>query len=247
MSGDTPKPDQRGIEHHAARENGRNRGLVIAAPHEGFDLSTGPIAKLIGTELNVGWVVARGFRSRRRRTFVNVNRPTERPWRGDNFGAAKATPEARAIFERYVETLREAARVSGTEQLELLVEIHGHARLDARGEPLSVIEVASRGLGASRLRALSGHDVARLEELELNDAPPMYFGALKEHRQYRHGGGLERFKFDATGARSSGSLSPAITLRALHFELPPTLRHHAEAHRFIARRLSELISLAMKA
>ena len=78
-----------------------HQGFVVAAPHEGFDSNTGPMAEAIGRELGWGWVVADGYRSTRRRHWFDVNRPTQRFWHGDGFGDRSETDDAQEIYAEY--------------------------------------------------------------------------------------------------------------------------------------------------
>ena len=57
-------------------------GVVIAAPHEGFDMHTAPLARSVAKELGAGWVVARNYRLSSQRRWFDVNRPTQRIWEG---------------------------------------------------------------------------------------------------------------------------------------------------------------------
>ncbi|MBM3270090.1 MAG: hypothetical protein FJZ01_20850 [Candidatus Sericytochromatia bacterium] len=116
-------------------------GIVVAAPHEGFDLGTASVASAAATVMGAGYVGATGFRKRAHP--INVNRPTE----GVGLKPAEETRTERAetIYHAYLARLGHAARGS----VRLLIEIHGNAR----AENVGVVEIAT--VGVSRDRALA--------------------------------------------------------------------------------------------
>ncbi len=214
-------------------------GCVVAAPHEGFDSNTAPIARGIARELGWGWVVADGFRKRSQGRWINVNRPTERPWQGGGFGSEGRTDRAEKVYAAYQQRLDAA---SGRTPLDLLVEIHGHARTaEVGGERVKVqaIELATRGFSERELRSLRRQYDALQDELPQTDRVVLAVEQLDEVYEYE--GARVRFYFGASGAKRDGALSEERTKKALHFELPQKIRFDRDRRALYTKLLIELL------
>lgn len=217
-------------------------GLVIAAPHEGYDSRSSNIVRDMPSRLGAGRVVADGFRSSSRGRFINVNRPTEEPLISGSRGAERETTRARRVYDVYQRTILEAGRRAT--QLDLLVEIHGNSRkitVGTRERTLETIECATSGFYSSELRSLGSlYENYR----RAYDLPPLYFDALPEHRTYSFEGTRVGFYFRASGAKQDGALRPSRARRALHFELPPSVRLDSSKRRIMTQVLEILIQKA---
>lgn len=117
-------------------------GIVVAAPHEGFDLLSSEVASAAAQVLGAGYVAAKGFRTFERP--INVNRPTE----GARLAAdsERRTDRANAVFLAYQARVGEAARGP----VGLLIEIHGNTRPESAGQ----VEIAAVGLAPESARLL---------------------------------------------------------------------------------------------
>lgn len=228
-----------GMQHGIAATSS---GTVVAAPHEGFDEHTAPIAKAIAGSLGSGWVVAEGHRQLKEQRWLDVNRPTQRLYEGKKLLKPKETAVAREVYTAYQALLRTAGR-RPTDPLDLLVEIHGHARAIKReGQgPLKVqaIELATRGFDKPALRKLKLRYIRLQAALDPADRVTLAVEQLDP--TYRFGGRRLKFHFRASGSKRSGSLSPRSTRRALHFELPPRVRFNARRRGVYAELLAELL------
>lgn len=226
-----------GVEHEVGV---KVEGAVVAAPHEGFDDHTGPMARELGQALGWGWVIADGFRSRAQRRWINVNRPTERPWQDEGFGRTRETDRAARVYAEYQ---RHVDAASGRTPLDLIVEIHGHARTvetaDGARVKVQAIELATRGFEVEALRALRARFGALARELDPADRVPLAIEQLDP--EYEFAGLSVPFYFGASGAKEAGSLSPARAARALHFELPQKVRFDPERRARYVRLLTELL------
>lgn len=228
-----------------ATSRGDLRGVAVGAPHDGYDTHTGKLLAALGERLEIGRVLARGYRSYRRGRFINVNRPTEKPRRRSGFGREAVTRRATKIYEEYQSRLKAAARVEKG-PLDLLVEIHGNSRkivVENRKVPLTVIECATTGFTESELRRLH-REWRRLSA----DAgmPKLYFSGLDEHRRFVYRGVTCGFYYRATGTRKLGALRPEMASHGLHFELPRALRFDEAARGRFVKVLAELIKDARK-
>lgn len=220
-------------------------GCVVAAPHEGFDSHTAPIARRIAEELGTGWVVAEGFRKRSERRWINVNRPTERLWEQGGFGGERETDTAREVYSAYQERVDAA---SGRAPLDLLVEIHGHARtvtIDGRQVKVQAIELATRGFTKRELLALRARYHELVSELPEADRVPLAVEQLDP--EYEYAGAKIPFYFGASGAKRDGSLSPKRTRRTLHFELPQAVRFDAARRAAYTELLTRLLGPVVQA
>jgi hypothetical protein len=139
-------------------------GIVLAAPHEGYDMYSGDMAKRVSNKLGWAWVVADEYRDTSDKRWLDVNRPTQRHWRGNRKGDERVTDEGRQTYAEYLRRLRAAGQVEGATPLRLLVEFHGHNRRVQVGREkvrLDVIELATQGFADEELRSL----YARYQEL----------------------------------------------------------------------------------
>lgn len=216
-------------------------GRVIAAPHGGYDQNTEYVARSLGRRLGWGWVAAIGYRSDPLHFWYDVNRPTERRWSYGGFGDRRETRDGRSVFSDYLARVGRAARHAGR-RLDLLVEIHGHARRIQTGSGsirVQAIELATSGISSSVLWRLK----RRYGEL-VRDVPsplrvPLAVDALD--RRYEVGGWEVPFYFRASDAKRIGSLQSEISRRALHFELPSRVRNSYDGRRYYVTLLAELL------
>ncbi|MBI4615249.1 MAG: hypothetical protein HY720_16660 [Planctomycetes bacterium] len=199
---------------------GERKGVVIAAPHEGYEFGTARIAGTVAEALGTGLVVARNFRDPDARRWVNVNRPTECLYVGGAKGDEVRTERAEKVFQEYRSRVIEAA---GLEEgpLEFYVEVHGAAEIET-------VEIATVGFEQGELARLA----ARAREAGLE----VVFDLTRGERP---------FHFGAGGARELGSLRPEAVRHALHVELPPALRERGRRDE-TARLLSELARSALE-
>lgn len=125
-------------------------GVVIAAPHGGFDRYTEGIARRIAQESGSGYLIAMGYRTRRH--LWNVNRPTA----GVGLSPADETrpPEAARVFDAYAAQVKALAP-------RLYVEIHGNARPESAG----AIECATWNLSDETAAALKAACLRRFAAL----------------------------------------------------------------------------------
>lgn len=156
---------------------GGRPGVVVAAPHEGFDLGTSVVASAAVSVLGTGIVVADDIREPDHP--INVNRPTEGIWLPP--GRERFTARARAVFDDYMQALHRAAQGP----IWLLIEIHGNSRKQSA----RAAEVATKGLSEASARVLKRDLERALAPLGVKVQP------------------LDRIYFGADGARRDGSLS----------------------------------------
>lgn len=222
-------------------------GKVIAAPHDGYDVYSGTIARQVANRLNWGWVQATGYRSVPLRFWYDVNRPTERLYsRATGFGNNITTTAGRQIYDEYQRKLRRAGRISSG-ALTFLVEIHGHSRsVNAGGRNLQVevIELATTGFTRAQLRRLKSRYQTLVRSIPASQRVTLAIGSLD--RQFAYQGWLIPFHFRASGAKASGSLRTSRARRTLHFELPARARLTASARSRYIRLLANLVEYARK-
>ncbi|MBL4846791.1 MAG: hypothetical protein JKY65_14810 [Planctomycetes bacterium] len=217
-------------------------GRVVAAPHDGYDQYSGVIAKDVAQRLRWGWVKATGYRSYPLRRWFDVNRPTERRYRGGGFEDGRVTNRGVEVFHEYRRALRVAARVSANRKIPFLVEIHGHTRQVRAGSGtlrIEAIELATRGYTLAQLRRVK----QRYDRL-LRDVPQRYRVPLaidRLNREYEVDGWIVPFYFRATSAKNSGSLQRTEATFALHFELPPRARNTYSARSAYGKLIAELL------
>ena len=201
-------------------------GSVVAAPHEGFDEHTAPLARGIAEALGWGWVVAKDYREPKVERWLDVNRPTQRRALAGKLLRPQVTAEGRAVYAQYQGLLSAAGGRDLAWPLDLLVEIHGHARAIPReGEPplkVQVIELATRGFSKSELRLLKRRYLTLIAALDPADRIPLAVEQLDP--SYKFAGRVIGFYFRAGGSKRRGSLRPRSARRVLHFELPSKVR-----------------------
>ncbi len=218
-------------------------GRVVAAPHGGYDRETEDLARGVARRLDWGWATAVGYRSEPLRFWFDVNRPTERAWIGGDFGVDRVTARAQAVFEDYMRALARAGQQVGGERLELLVELHGHARrvrLGGVNVRVQAIELATRGFTLTQLRRIRACYDRLQDDLPFYLRVPLAIDRLDDPYEYE--GWLIPFYFHASEAQEQGSLHPAVARRALHFELPPAVRTSSQARQAYTRLLAELLA-----
>lgn len=196
-------------------------GVVIAAPHGRYDKNTDLVAISVAKMLGSGYIIARGFVENNVR--INVNRPTEL-CRGFQ-GCECMSTRAAEVYSRYMQILQ---GLRDRERFSLYVEIHGN---DALGRD-NVIEIANVGLssvGAVKIKGVFKSQLAVLKrrhpdypDIDLKMEPV-------DHLFYR-----------ASQAKRIGSLSANIFDKALHVELPVSVRQE-DTIRPTAELLSALI------
>jgi hypothetical protein len=218
-------------------------GRVVAAPHAGYESGTTDIAVRMARRLEFGVVQALYYRSVPSERWFDVNRPTERRWRSGRFEEDPVeTRRAREIYEEYQERLgRAGRRVGGA--LDLLVELHGHSRrevVNGRQVVIDVIELATTGFTDAELEAIQDdYEQIVRAALPRRSRVPLAIDELQP--RYRYAGALMTFRLRATGASGSGSMRPSRTERALHFELPQSVRFSRSMRRAYADVLAEVI------
>lgn len=214
-------------------------GVVVAAPHEGFDSHTAPMARLIARRLGTGWVTATNFRKTKLRRWFDVNRPTQRVWVEGRRGRGQVTDLATKVYAEYQKRVDLA---SGRTPLDLLVEIHGHARrarIEGQVQKVHVIELATQGFEHEELVALKERYEEALEALPEGDRVPLAVEQLDETYVYR---GVElEFYFGASGSKRAGSLSPKRAKKALHFECPSHVRFDPERRKRYAILFAKIL------
>ncbi len=207
-------------------------GLVVAAPHAGYDLHTEEIARAAAEHLGCTVAVARNFRKKAARRYVNVNRPSEAEVdAGGEVGRERETERAREVFERWCATV-----APDGEAVPLYVEVHGFARSVRRGGesvPLEVVELATVDVDRATARRLV--EAWSAEE----GLPPLRVDVLDGDYEFR--GARERFHHHATQARTRGILREPHVERALHFELPAPLRRDPAGRRAAARGIAAVV------
>lgn len=218
------------------------RGLAIVAPHEGFDTNTSKLLAELPKTIGGARVFADGFREREQGRYINVNRPTEEPFVGGRFGAETETKQARDIYTIFQSAVLHAGGVK--EQLALHVELHGNSRkvkVSGKDIDLDVIECATTGFSEVELRKLLSVYESRRASL-----PMLYFEGIPAHRTYNFKGTTVGFYFGAHGAKKDGTMQKDKTLRALHFELPRSVRFKDVDRRALATALGGVITEAWK-
>lgn len=112
-------------------------GLLVAAPHGGFDRFSEDVARQVAWAADGGYLIALGYRTPAHPW--NVNRPTA----GVGLASANETepPEAAAVYAAYAAHVRRLAP-------RLYVEIHGNGRKESAGWA----EVATQGVGPDDAR-----------------------------------------------------------------------------------------------
>lgn len=213
-----------------------NQGKVVAAPHGSYDQYTDRIAQAAARELEWGWVVARGYRSVPYRHWFDVNRPTERAFAMGSFQDADHSHQGERVYADYQQKVDRAGRMPAGRPLNLLVEVHGHARrevLSGQRVTIQVIEMATSGLSEATLRRIQQRYAEWTRDLPAGLKVPLKIDRLDSRYVYR--GHRLRFHFTALAAKRNGSLRPSKARRGLHLELPPALRRTAQGRSVAAQ------------
>lgn len=195
---------------------GDREGVVVAAPHEGFDMNTEPIARAVAETLGAPAVIARDYRKKSKGRYHNVNRPT-----GEDEVEGE---EHRAVFEQWVERVREACPAP----VPLYIEIHGHSR-----EGVDAAECATVGFDEKTLKRLK--KIWNAHE----SLPPLFFDVTDP--EYELDGRRVKFYFKAGGAKRTGILQETFVTRALHVELPPSIRRDEALRTEAAAAIAEMV------
>lgn len=172
-------------------------GLLVAAPHGGFDLHSDEIARRVALLAGGGYLLASGYRTKERP--LNVNRPTEGA--GIPADEERHTPAAAAVWQVW-----RAKLAAGKPRL--YVEIHGNSRKASAHQ----IEVATVGIDAATATRLQADFAFRLQGLD-RDAPRLPW-AIEP---------LATLHYSARGAKQWGALG--MVPRALHLEIPFAVRN----------------------
>ncbi len=182
-----------------------DNGILICAPHGTYDRRTDEIAIAAARKLGAGYVVARGFTPGGVR--INVNRPTEGA--GMSSSREPRTRRSREVYEDYAELVRKAA---GGERLRLYVEVHGNS------SPLSAfkIELATTGIGRAEARELKDAFSGIIQGVRRK--APLYprLALMVEP--------IDTLFFSSGGVKTFGIMADPLVPRALHFELPASVR-----------------------
>ena len=228
----------------AAEATATQRGRVVSAPHDGFDLGSGLVAQRIAEDLRWGLVIAQEYRQTSSRRWFDVNRPTQRRWiSGVGFDSDRTRSQrAREIYEAYQSRIQAAAEVAQGSTIRFLLEIHAHERRVVVGGvrvPLMVIEMASNGFTAAELREMQQRYNALVSQLPSGARVPLAIDDIDSRYDYR--GEEIRFYFRATGARNEGSMRRSQARRSLHMELPPLVVAVPELRRFYSQVIAEMV------
>jgi hypothetical protein len=214
----------------------RHPDLVIAAPHEGYDLKTEEIARDVGRQLEASVAVARNYRKPKLGRFFNVNRPTESDLADPTSKSGeRVTGAATEVFDRWIALVQ---RGSG-KRVPFYVEIHGFKdSIDVKGEPVTVevAELATVDVTPVEAKKLQATWAKRAQELCL---PPLYVDQLDPDFQFA--GQKVPFQKSASSAKSTGVLQSIYVGKALHFELPPGVRGSATLRHLAAQLIAEVV------
>jgi hypothetical protein len=192
-------------------------GLVLAAPHGGFDLDTDEMARQAALLAGAGYLIASGYRTKEHPW--NVNRPTAGVGLAPD--AEARTPEAARVYQAY------AARLDALRPA-LYVELHGNSRKESAG----AIEVAAKGIPAAALLALQADFARRLAWLPAGC--PRLPLAIE---------GFQPIHFHAEGAKQGGAF--ARVAHGLQLEIPRAARENPRWRSAYATALG--LSLASRA
>jgi hypothetical protein len=215
------------------------KGIVIAAPHEGYDINTEPIAHTIASDSGLAFVAASFFRDLRVKRYINVNRPTgmlSKDFNRENKNKESPFPRADEVYQTYRHLLRFAA---SSLPAKLLIEIHGHSRRDIDNKKMQLIEVAHRGVSDFRLRLLRARYLRLCSKAGISKPVPMFFEGIDENYEYK--GRKYNFRYKALNTKRIGSLNPKICDAAIHIELPSTLRFTPDKVSVYTKIFSELV------
>lgn len=188
-------------------------GVLVAAPHGGYDLHSDDVARQVALATGAGYVLASGFR-----TFAhpwNVNRPTA--------GAGRApddedhSPDARVVYEAFAgHVTRHAPR--------LYVEIHGNSRPASAGR----IEVATLNIPDEAAQAFQADFRRRVAKLDASY--PRYDLWIEPH---------DPIHYRAASAKRQGVLR--LVPRMVHMELPKGMRFDARVRSRYAWTIAQCV------
>lgn len=213
----------------------RGQGLVVAAPHDGHDLSSGDIALRIAQKSGWGLVLARHYRVLSGERWYNVNRPTEGIDEQPTAGASRVY----ALYERAL------LAAGGCMPLEVLIEIHGMDRREPEGgahRRVNVVEIVATGMTVGEQRRVRSLLTSRWAALGAPTTLQFEFLGLASGGRYFYRP-LRRwvsFAYRCVRARTMGSLRRSTATRGLHVELPRSLRNDPRSCEAIAEVLAEL-------
>lgn len=220
-------------------------GVVIAAPHEGYEKNTGKIAKTLSKSLGSGCVIANNYRNLKNRVWINVNRPTQCyiNLQGKK-RRTKKTTLAKVIYRRYQKALVKAGNLK-EKPLSLLIEIHGHNRryLWSNGKwyKVNTIEVATTGVTKERVRKMRKYYNTLLNKANPSIVCPIFFDILKSDKVYVYREKKIAFMFYARGTKTMGAFRKICTKKGLHFELPLYIRKNKTLLKKYTKILKKLV------
>lgn len=213
-----------------------NAGVVISAPHGGFDLFTPQVIQIVGEETAVGGVIAQGYRKLSHGWWFNVNRPTEQEMTEGRLDKVEQhTEAAAAVYQSYEERLREAG---GEFPLRLLVEVHARA-------PLTMVtEIVTTGFSKEEMQLIKTLLQGGSDDQPASGPRQFEILGLLDSDVYRYEAGecAVQFRFKASQARKHGALRTEIAARSIHIEIPSPYLHEWEARKEFAARICEMIS-----
>ena len=217
----------------------RYEGIVIAAPHEGYDINTEPIAHTIASTSGLAFVSASFFRDLRVKRYINVNRPTgmlPENFNTENRDKESSFDRAEKVYAAYLNLIEFVAE---SLPAKLLIEIHGHSRKDDNNKKMQVIEVAHRGVPEFMLRFFSDKYLRLCSKAGILNPVPMYFEGIDE--KYSCNGKEYNFRYKALNTKKIGSLNSKICNAALHIELPSSLRFSNKSVKLYTHIFSQLV------
>jgi hypothetical protein len=193
-------------------------GVVIGAPHGSFDAQTAEFAQHLGYQTGIAVVAAKGFSPTEAGGWrINVNRPTEKLYPRSEPEQERATDRAREIYERFRDTVLEAA----AGPLDLYIDLHQNGHDDN-------IDVATLGVSpseAARVKTMYLEIQKRLLR-ERTDMPVINM-AIEP---------IDKVTFRARVAKERGILRRAT--KSLHFEMPA---HRVFANARVRQAYTEIL------
>lgn len=208
---------------------GLHKGIVISAPHVPSETQIEFLVKQCSKFLNVGYVIAFGFRDSPNKyiplpigRFVHVNRPFERVESLRGNLVDRRTNRSELTFEEYKNSLENAANQKLP--VSLLIELHG-----AKNRNLNAIQIAHNGFSLDRINELKIYSLERLERVSLFNVGVLWQGV--DASLYYH----------ATKTKKYGSLHPSVSQKSLHIEIPNILRTNSDGRDVILKFLSAIL------
>ncbi|MGH7798539.1 MAG: hypothetical protein ACREQ2_27045 [Candidatus Binatia bacterium] len=175
-------------------------GIVIGAPHGSFDRHTAELAQQLGYRTSLAVVAAKGFSPTEGGGWrINVNRPTEKLYPRSEPEQERATDRARAIYQRFRDTVLKAA----AGPLDLYIDLHQNSHDDN-------IDVATLGV-SPREAGLIKAAYMEIRQRVLRDRT----GLAKVNLAIEP---IDKVTFRARVAKEQGILRWAK--QSLHFEMP---------------------------